>query len=195
MGTDRMEVHKGPCICGAGEVKINFCTPDHPWPTKSKWFETSVSCKNCNDNYGLIEQNNRFVFVKKSDVKFREDLWSEYSSRSDKLLMWPQTEKILKRLELLLDNQPSMAACHRLLSVYRLYNGSVSTFRKKWNGAAEWIRSNVRVYNLESVMRLLEIEDNKISQELSDLKILWDKHQRPLPIEGDPIMDTSPYME
>lgn len=195
MGTDRIEAYRGPCLCGSGEVVINFCTPDHPWPTQSKWFETSVTCNSCRSEYDLVEQGNSFVFVDKADVENRKALWAEYSTRSDDLFSWPETKKLLKKLEALLDRQPSMAACHRLLSAHNFAYESYSTFRKKWNGASDWMRNNVRTGNLERILELLGKKEPKISKELAKLEALWEKHNAPLPIVGDPLLDTSSYRE
>ena len=195
MGTDRIEAYRGPCVCGTGEVKINFCTPDHPWPTQSKWFETSLTCGSCRVEYDLVEQNKQFVFVRKSDVKEQQALWSEYSRRSDDLLKAAGTRKLLDDLEALLDRQPSMAACHRLLREHNLVYESYATFRKRWSGGGDWVRSHVRTSNLDKVLELLGQKDPTISNELSELETLWMQYKAPLPIVGKPLLNTSPYSE
>lgn len=195
MGTDRIEAYRGKFVCGGGEVVINFCTPDHPWPTQSKWFETSVSCRDCLDNYSLIEQGKHFVFVKKSDLKVRDEYWSEYLRRGEELLAWPEVIEILEELEGVLENQSSMAACHRLLSAHRLEYYSVGTFRKKWSGASDWIRNNVRVSNLENVMNLIGKREKKVEDELKVLEALYEKYKEPLPIVGEPLLDASRYRQ
>jgi hypothetical protein len=195
VGTDRIEAYGGVCVCGTGEVKINFCTPDHPWPTKSKWFETSVTCDSCRAEYDLVEQNNQFVFVRKSDVRKQQALWSEYSRRSDNILKAVETRKLLNDLEALLDRQPSMAACHRLLRAHNLEYESYATFRKRWNGGGDWVSRYVRASNLDKVLELLGKKDPTISNELSGLDALWEQHKAPLPVVGNPLLNTSPYRE
>lgn len=195
MGTDRIEAYRGPCICGTGEVVINYCTPDHPWPTQSKWFETSVTCDSCSTEYDLVEQNNQFVFVSKSDVKRQKGLWAEYSRRSDDLMKSVETRRLLEDLEGLLDAQPSMAACHRLLRAHNLVYESYGTFRKRWNRGAEWVRRNVRASNLDKVLDLLGKMDPTISRELSELEALWNQYKAPLPVVGEPLLNTSPYRD
>jgi len=195
VGTDRNEAYRGPCACGTGEVTINFCTPDHPWPTKSKWFETSVTCGSCRTEYDLVEQNNQFVFVRKSDVKQQQALWSEYSRRSDDLLKAAETRKLLNDLETLLDRQPSMAACHRLLRAHNLLYESYATFRKRWNGGGDWVRSHVHASDLDKVLDLLGKKHPTISNQLSELEALWQQHKAPLSIVGKPLLNTSPYRE
>jgi len=193
MGTDRSEVHHGPCVCGKGEVNITFCTPDHPWPTQSKWFETSVSCKACSKEYSLIEQGKHFVFVKNTDHGRREEYWREYLRRADGLLRWPEVAALLQDLEEVLEGQNSIAACHRLLSAHRLDYYSVGTFRKKWSGASGWIRNNISASNLKNVMKILGKSDEKVEAELQELEGLYKKHKEPLPIVGEPLIDISHY--
>ena len=193
MSSDCTEAYRGPCICGSGEVVIEFCTPDHPWPTKTKWFNHSVTCSRCRSEYHLIEQDSKFVFVRKSDVQEREALRDEYSRRCDDFLTWPETKEVLEQLETLLDDQPSIAACHRLLRSCKLTSESYSSFCRKWNGAAEWIENNVRVYNLGKVLELLDKHVSRIANEMVQLEKLREEQGESLPYIGEPLLDTSRY--
>ncbi|HEC92374.1 MAG TPA: hypothetical protein ENI51_05180 [Candidatus Atribacteria bacterium] len=193
MGTDRLEIYQGQCPCGKGKVKITFCTPDHPWPTQSKWFETSILCKDCSRRYSLLEQENHFVFVEKEEQRRREEYWREYSRKSDALLSSPDVVALLQELERLLDAQRSMAACHRLLHAYQLDYYSIGTFRKKWAGANNWIKNNIRVGNLRNVMKLLRKKNSRIEKELESIEELYKKYHEPLPIVGSPLIDVSNY--
>ena len=195
MGTDRSDVYRGPCPCGKGEVNITFCTPDHPWLTQSKWFETSISCEACSKKYSLIEQGKHFVFVQKDDQRRSEEYWREYSRRADALLTWPDVAALLHELEDVLERQKSVAACHRLLCAHRLDYYSIGTFRKKWSGASGWIENNIRASNLKNVMELLGRNHKKIEEELQALEGLYEKHKEFLPIVGEPLVDVSHYRE
>lgn len=77
MGTDLDEIYIEPCICGNGMVTILFCTPDHVYPTSLQWFQTIVSCEKCKSELEVIEQENKFVFVKKEDFEIKEQLKSD----------------------------------------------------------------------------------------------------------------------
>lgn len=195
MGTDRVEAYHDQCLCGSGEVIINFCTPDHPWPTSSKWFETSVSCSDCLDKYALIEQDNKYVFVDKNHLKIRDDYGAEYSQRSDDILKWPEVKEILDNLTNILEAQPSIAACYRLLNANGLIvYGTVGTFRRHWSGASNYVRNNVRASSLNNIMKLTGKIVKKVETEVGELEILWEKHNESIPIVGQPLLDISPYM-
>ncbi|MBW2098678.1 MAG: hypothetical protein JRG77_07730 [Deltaproteobacteria bacterium] len=195
MGTDRLEIYRGKCPCGAGDVSIVFCTPDHPWPTQSKWFETSISCGSCSKKYSLVEQNKAFVLIEKEEEHAREELWREYLHRSKALLSSPEVGELLQELEGLLEYQPSMAACHRILSAHGLDYYSIGTFRKKWSGASDWIKNNIGVHNLENVMKLLGKGSVVIERELRSLEELYENYKKPFPIIGTPLVDVSNYRD
>ena len=195
MGNDWIEAYKGPCACGAGEVTISFCTPDHPWLTKSKGFKTSITCGSCRAKYDLIEQNHKFVFVRKSDVKQQQALWSAYWQRSEGLLKTVEIRELLSDLGTFLDNQPSVAACHHLLHEHDLVYESCATFRKRWTGGDGWVRSYIHASDLGEVLELLGRKDPTISHQLSELEALLQQHKMPLAIVGKPLLSTSPYRE
>ena len=154
-----------------------------------------MRCASCRTEYDLIEQNNQFVFVRKSDVKQQRALWSEYWQKSEDLLKTAKTKKLLNDLGSLLDRQPSVAACHRLLQAYDLAHESYATFRKRWNGGGDWIRSHVHASDLDEVLELLGKKDATISNQLSEFEALLQQHKAPLPIVGKPLLNTSPYRE
>lgn len=192
MGTEQHEVYRGPCHCGSGQVVINHCMPDHPWVrVTSGWFETSISCESCQSKFELVEQNNNIVVVNKSDIKAKEELRSEWHKRGNNLMAWPDVQKLLKQFEALLNDQPSMAACHRLLKANNFLFETVGTFRKKWQGAEDWIKKNIRPSSLDKLMVLLNQNNQEISQEIMELNSLWEKIQEPFPIVGKPIFKTS----
>jgi hypothetical protein len=193
MGTDREEVYRDRCLCGGGEVVIVFCSPDHPWPTKSKWFETAISCANCGSTFDLIEQNNSFSFVEKSEVAKREALWKEHQHRSDNLLKLPETMEVLEEFKKLLETQPSVAARYRILAKHRLVHGTYGTFRKRWIDAEDWIKTHVRARSLTGVLEILGKSRPKIATEVEELKGLYERYSAPLPTVGKPLLDTSPY--
>jgi hypothetical protein len=154
-----------------------------------------VTCGSCRTEYDLVEQNNQFVFVRKSDVKQQQALWSEYWRRSEDLLKTAKTRKLLHDLETLLDTQPSVAACHRLLRAHDLVSESYATFRKRWNGGGDWVRSHVHASDLDEVLELLGKKDPTISNQLSEFEALLQQHKAPLVIVGKPLLNTSSYRE
>lgn len=192
-GTDRYEVFRGQCYCGSGEIIIKHCEPDHSYVRDSQgWFEATMSCENCRAKYELVEQEGNFVIVNKSDTMAQKELCSEWHKRCDNLMVWPEVQELLKELEIILNSQQSMAARYRLLRKYFMVLESIATFRKHWHSSLGWIKRNVRASNLDNVINLLNTNNEKISQELLELKKLQRKCHKPLPIVGNPIYNTSP---
>jgi hypothetical protein len=195
VGTDRSRAYYGPCPCGSGEIEIDFCTPDHPWATKSNWFEPRISCEQCAKKYTFEEQDNQYGLVDKREIKERENRYEAYRAAKSDLLSSPQAKKALSGFIKLLDGQPSMAAAHRLLSAQGLVHGSYGTFIKRWNGAEAWVQSNIHLHaeHLDRLTEILGMKDEYISTAVSDLKRLWELYRRPLPFHDNPLIDTSSY--
>lgn len=193
MGTDRSEIYSGPCLCGKGEIIINFCTPDHPWPTQSNWFETDISCKSCSKEFVLIEQGQHFVAVKRSDYDRCQQYMEEYHKESKELMKSQEVIALASDLRELLESQKSIAACHRLLRSHGLDYYSIGTFRKHWLGAAEWVRHNITTSNLKNVMKALNASNSVISNKLEMIEELYKKHKEPLPVVGQPLINVSRY--
>jgi len=133
--------------------------------------------------------------VRKSDVEKREARRDEYSKRCNDLLTWPETEKVLGQLETLLDDQPSIAACHRLLHKSALTSESYSSFCRKWNGADEWIEDNVHLYNLGKIIDLLDKHIPLLVDEMEQLEKLRKEQDEFIPYVGEHVIDISHYQE
>ena len=197
MGTDRSLSYRGPCPCGSGEVEVEFCTPDHPWPTKSKWFENNITCEKCEAKYAFVEQNNRYGLVDKREIREGKKRYEAHNAAKADLLGSPQAREVVSKFIILLDGQRSMAACHRLLSSHHLVYESYGTFIRRWKGAEAWVKSNINMHpeHLVTLSEIIGVKDDYISATVSELKRLWGESQRPLPFHGDPLFDTSPYRE
>ena len=193
MGTDRSQAYRGPCPCGKGEVEVVFCTPDHPWPTKSKWFESKVNCEKCAETYSLEEQGQYYGLVERREVLGRGKRYVAYKTAQDNLMASQQAQEVIREFTALLDSQRSMAACHRLLSAHRLIHESYGVFTKHWKGATAWVMSNIRADHLETLSAAVGMQDEYISTAMSELKKLRVEYQRPLPFHGGWLFDTSLY--
>ncbi|MBW2544118.1 MAG: hypothetical protein JRD43_01330 [Deltaproteobacteria bacterium] len=194
MGTDRVQAYRGKCPCGSGLIDIKFCTPDHPWPTNSKWFESKIDCETCNKIYSLEEKGQYYGLVEKKRIIEREHRYETYNNAKDDLMSSKQVQEIIIKFRTFLDGQRSMAACHRFLSGNGLLYESYSTFIKHWNGADSWVSKSLRAENLEKVLSALGIKNDYITKAVSDLKRLWEEYKRPLPFHGDPLFNTSNYV-
>lgn len=193
MGTDRVEIFHGPCVCGNGEVTITLCTPDHPWPTKSKSFEISNSCGACKEKYALIQQNNWYVFAKRDDLARQKAYWDEYNERGKALLEETAVTELIYELQQVLEAQRSVAACYRVLSEHGLSHGTDGTFRRHWQGSSHWIERNIWPHSLKAVMKTLGTTNEEIDAELAAIDELQERHRAPLSIVGEPLVDLRPY--
>ena len=193
MGTDRFEVFKGGCRCGNGEFIIEFCEPDHLYPTKSKWYETKITCPKCNSKFSLVDQNGQFILVKNSEIQRREDDLSEWYKNKKAFLKSQKVKKVLKEFENFLSNQPSIAAIYRLLYSAGLVKIGQSTFTKNWSIPTKWIEVNIEPKDLLPVLKLLKRTDKEINSEIKDLKKQWDNTQRDLQPIGPPIYRKSGF--
>lgn len=199
MGTDRTEIYSSSCPCGNGEMVINSCTPDHGWPTRSKWMETDISCPECSKQYELIIQDQQYILVKKSDYKAAHEtariIEKDIGSIFTEIQVMPETKAVVIQFTDMLADQESMAARHRLLISSGLEHSSIATFRKRWVSEADWVRENVNVLNLDRVIAALNSGDEKI---IGKLKVAEDLEKqrkivlsRSLPVVGKPLMKVS----
>ncbi len=195
MGTDRTIAYHGPCPCGSAEIEVEFCVPDHPWPTKSKWFESRITCSKCAARYALQEQNNQYGLIDKTEIKKKEKRYEAYKAAQADLLRSQQAKEVIRRFVSLLDNQPSVAATHRLLASHNLIYESYATFLRRWQGPEPWVQGQIGIspHSLAQLAEMLGLEDDYITNAVSELIRLWDECQRPLPFHGAPLFDTSPY--
>jgi hypothetical protein len=193
MSIDRDEVYRRQCLCGRGEVVITFCSPDHPWTTRSISFETEILCENCGLKYELIEQNDKYYFVEKNEVENRNALRAEYQQRCDNLLKLPQTIAALKEFGEFLESQPSVAVRHRLLKKADFINETYNTFRRHWVNANDWIRYHVRANHIVAILNILAKNEPNISAEVHALEKLYAGYRVPLITVGKPLLDTFSY--
>ena len=191
--TDRSQAYRGPCPCGAGEVIIQYCTPDHPWPTRSNWFEPKLTCENCNEAYVIEEQGQYFGLFDKREIIEREERSRAYSAAQKNLMATQQSQEVVKKFTEMLDSLPSMAACHRLLSARQLVLESYGTFIKRWKGATTWVKDNIRADQLNRLAAVVDLHEEYISTAVTDLERLWEESRRPLPFIGTTLFDTSSY--
>src|SRR5574341_698522 len=90
MGTDRFKIHDGPCACGAGRYVKYRCTPDHPYPTSSVWYQGEISCDACRPVYELAYRDGKVVQFEQSALTEmeaeKEELWKQYVQAKEDVL-------------------------------------------------------------------------------------------------------------
>ena len=187
MGTDITEVYRGPCPCGSSVVTVERCEPDHPWPTKSITYRTKIACGECSRSFDVIEQEGHYVLVRCSDLALRRQLRNEWHRACDEVMSGAVAQELLRDLARLLDEQPSIAACHRLLESAKLVRDSLSTFRRKWSDCSQWTEANVSAQDLGRISALLDRENPDLRRELDRIENQWSKSSRPCPVVGAPL--------
>ena len=192
MGTERDTVYEGPCRCGDGKFHIKFCNPDHGWPTSTPfWYEFSIECKSCDQVYELQQHENRVVVVEKSEIEKEKKLADESHKRWKLLLGSSEVKKILKNFILFIDSQRSMAAIHRFLAARGLEHSSITTFRKHWRSAQDWVDKHVYYFNLPDIMKLVGNNSNEVLNEVRAIKKLSENSKNLPPSVGKPIYTTN----
>lgn len=190
MGTDRSKVYEGPCQCGKGTFEVDFCQPDHGWPTSNPyWYETRIRCSDCVKEFELNRQSNRIVVVEKKEIEARKVSAQKGHKIGSDLMKSEKVKKMLDSFEAVLESQKSMAATHRLLTSAGLEHSSLPTFRKNWRGAKSWIKSYVFASSLDKVLKLLNLHDQEILDVVSKIEQLWEESRTPLPHVGEAIYD------
>lgn len=181
MGTERDTVYEGRCICGKGTFVVDYCNPDHGWPTSTPfWYEFSIRCQECKNQYELVEQEKSVVVVEKAEIVKQNELMKQWHRLGTEIMQHPEVKEILKSFVTLLKQHNSIAAIHRLLHGANLDYYTVATFRKKWLGPEKWVERNISTRDLPRVMGLLSNNNDKILKELAKLDELWKVAKEPL---------------
>lgn len=192
MGTERDTVYEGPCRCGKGKFRIDYCNPDHGWPTSTPfWYEPFIECQDCKRLYELQNQENHIVVVEKAEIKKKEDLSIESYKRAKLLLDSPEVKIVVEDFISIIEKQRSKAAIHRLLTNAHIEYSSLSTFRNKWRDTHYWVKHNLNHGNLPKVMKLVGNTSNDILHEIQEIETLSENSKIAPPFIGDPIYKTT----
>jgi hypothetical protein len=192
MGTERDTVYEGPCICGKGKFRIDYCNPDHGWPTSTPfWYELFIKCQACDRIYELQHQGNHIVVVEKAEILKKKHLSDESDKRWKLLLDTSEVKKVVKDFILLLESQRSIAAIHRLLTSAGIEHSSISTFRKSWRGSQDLVKHHLYYFNLPNIMKLVGNNSSTILNEIHEIKTLSKDSESSSPFVGEPIYKTT----
>ncbi len=173
MGTDRSIEFEGPCPCGQGTIRIDDCEVDHSWPTATpQWYESHLNCESCADRFSLERRGAKFVLVERSALREREQRMTVAREKSREILGDFEVKAAVSSFVDLLNTQKSVAAIFRLLKAAKLEYCSEATFRKHWREADAWVRSNVRPSALLEIYGVLELNIDRLTGLLEELKAL-----------------------
>ncbi len=198
MGTERSEIARIACPCGRGEIVVTHCEPDHPWPTKSKWLETSLDCQDCRkifvveDRSGWIDLG-PVVLVKRSEVQARKEREADYDKAAKELMSSNSVRNAIQRFVQRLKAEPSVAALYRLLNSRRLIVESEATFRKRLRGLGgveKWARDYARYdFHLSDIVSLLGTNEPELAAAIRKVEALRKAANDDVPIVGKPIVE------
>src|SRR5215213_1344577 len=130
MGTDRYDMHRQPCDCGQGEYVIAYSEPDHPWARGKGWWEPSITCPVCAQQFSLVAQDQKFIRVSKLDIADRANTNKQSHNIAEEIRKSETFRAYLEELEHLISSQPSIAAIYRMLVKARIVYVTDQTFRK-----------------------------------------------------------------
>lgn len=171
MGTDRIEEYKGPCPCGAGELQIDYCTPDHGWPTATPfWYEGRIHCPRCNALYVIQQRGGEFVLVERTKLDTQRHEEEKIRREISAVMVSGEVQAALDRIEDELGSQPSKAAVYRLLSGAGLAFGSQNTFYRDWESPKSWIKVHVNEANLPKYLSLARLSLPSVEAKLTALR-------------------------
>jgi hypothetical protein len=184
VGTDRDEVFRAPCHCGAGAFVVEWCSKDNPWSVGG-WYESSIECPRCKGEFTLEHRGaneDQVVLVRSADRAEREQRGREHYARARALLTGP-ARPILDAFVQVLAKQKSVAAVYRLVRDMGFFVvGTEGTFRRNWPGPATWVKNDVRPEHLPRIMARVGITDPAIDAEVAALANVWKASIDPAPV-------------
>ncbi len=188
MGTDRSIEYQGPCLCGKGTFRIDYCEVDHGWPTATpQWYETYIQCSACSKRFSLQRRDARFVLIERSLLREREQRSKVADSKATEILADSEVRTALKGFERLMSHQRSVAAVYRLLTSAGLEYCSVGTFRRHWAGAQDWIKKSAMPSSLVQIFKLVGMSTQRLKTMLAQLAALQELAQEPAEPHGKPV--------
>lgn len=187
MGTDRQIIADEPCKCGKGRIKVEYLTPDHPWPTNSYSVSTEIICDDCRKQFSLIEQDYHIVWVYNKNIDERKILQTKFGKKSFDFMQSKQVKNVLQLFRNFLEDQPSLAEIYRKLKSSGIISMSLSSFRRKWPGTESWIDKNISFRNLDKVLKLLELNYPETTQQIYQLDEMYELTTKSFPIVDLPV--------
>jgi hypothetical protein len=170
MGTYRNVEHTCACLCGLGTFQIDYCEVDHPWPTSTpEWYSPKINCNDCIEKYEIQERSKSFYVIEKVKIQQLELLGQQASTLEKELLASDEVAAIKEKLINYLNAQKSIAAIHRILSEAELVYSAIGTFRKRWSGPNEWLRSNLNAQSLITICRILSLPSDHIALRVEEI--------------------------
>ena len=193
MGTIRSEdFHRRPCLCGAGEIVIDFCETDHAWRGGSEWYEARiVGCPVCAGEF-VLERGRRIVAIRREEIEKRKQAADEAHTREKALRAGPNIKAIRASLEASLADLSEPKEIRARLNELGL---PISPQRlaaeiRKFGG--DTLRAAMAQFDLDAILRAApvvgrEVEATPVQAELTEIGRLREFGWSKPPQEGPPI--------
>lgn len=186
------EIYRKPCPCSRGEVAVEVCRPDTPYP-RTKRYQGSFTCPSCGEKYRVIEQGTDVMIVEKSEIKKREKFLKEWNQACEELLSATKVINILKKFRELLakySNLPRLAEYLRMAGIIQLTD---QEFEEEFGDPASWVKHHIRVSQLPRILDVLGLEDPPLVDQVKALEPLWKKSKIPYEPVGRPLFKKDPF--
>lgn len=181
MGTDRTQYCEKPCLCGNGTFVVDCCSADQPFVSAPSWFEFTIKCDSCEQEYVLQDRDNEAVVVRRVDMEERDAQQKVYFAKTTELMQSPEAERFLSAFEDRLASMGTMADQHRLLRYAGVTSNAIQTFRRdvKGPGIRKYFRTHVSHYQLPEILRQLGHGDDPLITTLGELTAAYKQSQQP----------------
>jgi len=186
------EVHRGPCPCGAGEVVVEVCRPDVPYP-QTKRYQGTFSCKACDEKYQVAEQDTDIFLVEKSEVEDRGKLLTQWHEACEELMVSSKVLKILRHFKEYLAEIPNTKELGEIFREAEFIHGTHQEFEEEYDNPKSWVKHHIRVSHLPKVLELIQVEDQELCEKVKTLEEIWKSSKVPLNPVGRPLFKKSPY--
>ncbi len=186
---DRYEVFRGSCLCGAGTIVVNECSPDHPWVRQSQyWWETEISCPKCKDEYAVNAGHGFIQVFRQSDLKEKEERGHRWHRKLEEIYNVADGQGYTTRLAAHVDSLKSVAEIHRQIGRFTSSGSSYQTFRRSFHrggNTKDWIRRNIMATTLpKGLEQMLRIRDSDLDGLIAESDRLFNEYQKePEPIK------------
>jgi len=182
MGTERYEVHNGPCSCGKGKHLVYECSPDHPFAKESQsWWEFNITCPDCKRIYELEKRGNKVYRILLSEIAKKKNIKTLWMDTGKKVMKRFESEGHLDAFKVMLLRIPSVAEKYRTLKPILHLHVSEGTFRNHFNECrtiGEWINKNIRSSHIASIMDWLGRQDAELNSLLAKERELWEEARK-----------------
>jgi hypothetical protein len=186
------EVYRKPCPCGGGEVMVDVCRPDEPYPT-AKHYRGRFTCEACESKYRVMEQDTDILLVEQAEVKSREKLLKQWNEECETLMVSTKVLKILTQLRELLERATDVQRLGEYLRHVGLIHETDQEFEESYEDPKSWVKHHIRVSHLPTILEILQMDDPELSEQVRSLDALWRQSKAPFEPIGKPLFKKYPY--